>query len=404
VSIEEKLAALAAQQEADRPDEAQQAVPQTAPRSQEAPAPAPATRTPEPAAPVTDWGQQFSSRVEEDAPGAPAFVDEPSGGNLPALVDFGGAADSTDLAEEGFLGWLNSTFGFFHFPRTAAELERDGWKRDMNVKVHPAKSIAMVSGNGSTGKSAMTQLLGDTLTVNRAEKGVCAVDCDASSILARRMRPNNRETERRSVATFIRDVRAGLVESESAVGNYLVTNKEGFRVLPGVGYTGDAFLDPEDLPTVLDVLSVYQKLIFLDMPGAREAPIVDPTLGRADAMVLVADTNQSSLSSSYHMLQQINQNHEELRDNTIVLLNNRSGGRVTVDLDEATKTMCRLLGAQSPEGRVFTVGFDPHVAESGPIEIEKCTENTRRDFEEIAAALMNVVPVTAEPRFRSSRR
>lgn len=308
-------------------------------------------------------------------------------------------SDKKDLAEDGFLGWMNRVFGT-KFARTSDELDLDQWVSDINAGVRRPKVVAVVSPNGSTGKSSTTQILGSTLAHYRSSNsGVVGIDIDASSILATRMRPATSRREPQSVGSFARDVANGTVRTSPDVGSYLVSNSDRFSVLPGVGHTGHRNISTPELLTAVNKLAEFNDLIFLDFPGSREVPVAEDALMWADAMVFVVETNKTSLDSAYHMLSQLQHANPELLQHTIVLLNNRSGGRVLPDMDTAISQMRQRIGASENDPRVFQVAHDQHIYESGELERSKTSPATQRRYVEIAAALMCVLDLNEEPKF-----
>ncbi|MGP9760826.1 hypothetical protein [Corynebacterium sp. AOP12-C2-36] len=396
MNLEEKLAEASRRTQAAA-SSPQPRAPKTAPAAQSVVQDAPhrvaeSANQPEPA----PWPQ-----VESQPAGTPV---EKSSAAVRFAGDVAVAGGAKDLAEDGWLGWLNRVLPFLNISRTEAELERDGWLRDMNAVVHPTKVIGVVSPNGSTGKSSNTQLIGTTLSKSRAGKGVCAIDIDASSILATRMRPVTAQLNRESVDTFVDAIRRHEVNAQTTVDSFMVTNKQGFNVLPGVSYTGGDPLSADRLHDALTTLYDYQKLILLDFPGSREVPVAEEALGWLDAMVFVVETNATSLNSANHMLEQISRSHPDLLERTIILLNNRSGGAVLPDLEAARGRLGSLIHAGEGEGRIFRIDNDSHVYESGPLELEKCEEDTQRRFEEVSAALMRVLPLRGEPKFLGAHR
>lgn len=138
-----------------------------------------------------------------------------------------------DLAEEGLLGFFNRVF-HTKFARTESELDYDQWVSSINTILRYPKVVAVVSPNGSTGKSSTTQMLGSTIAHERTTgAGVVGVDIDASSILVTRMRPSTRQTQPHSVARFAADVKSGEVVNGPDVTSNLVSNDDRFGVLPG---------------------------------------------------------------------------------------------------------------------------------------------------------------------------
>lgn len=117
-------------------------------------------------------------------------------------------------------------------------------------------------------------------------------------------------------------------------------------------------------------------------------------------MVFVVDTNKTSLDSGYHMLKQLKSAGSHLLDHCIVILNNRSGGKILPDLNTAIATIRQHINAGEDDPRVFQVAHDSHIFESGELERVKTAPYTQRRFVEMSAALMEVLPADAEPRFR----
>lgn len=305
-----------------------------------------------------------------------------------------------DLAEHGFLGFLNRVF-HTQFARTAYEMDYDQWVSAINTILRYPKVVAVVSPNGSTGKSSTTQMLGSTIAHERTTgAGVVGVDIDASSILVTRMRPATRQSQRHSVAEFADSVKSGEITTGPDVSSSLVANEDRFGVLPGVGHTGDPNIGTDDLLVAVNKLAEFNDLILLDFPGSREVPVAEEALRWVDAMVFVVDTNKTSLDSGYHMLKQLKSAGSHLLDNCIVILNNRSGGKILPDLNTAIATIRQNINAGEDDPRVFQVAHDSHIYESGEMERSKTADYTQRRFVEMSAALMGVLPADSEPRFR----
>lgn len=331
---------------------------------------------------------------------APTYVGTP----LAEVVDFETVETTSakkDVSKQGFTGWMNRTFGT-SFAKTEAEAITERQIGTINSTVRYPQVIGMVGTKGGVGKTALTQVLGQTIARYRSSGGVVGIDSDRNSTLADRMEPNTPNPQLSSIKRLAHDRE---LTKASDVNAHLLVSDVGFAVLPGVEVTRDEEITEPELLASLDALTLTHTIMLLDFPGSSEVPVAQSALECIDTLVYVVELTSDSIKRAKRNLRDIAEVRPDLLAHATIILNHRTPVKVHVaDLDRHVSDIRNLArGGEGTGMHVYEVHFDPHVGEGGHVKLDKAETSTQDRFLEIASDIIDRLPKD-QPRFTYHQR
>ena len=363
-----------------------QPAPQTPHQAAPTPQPAPdAPAQPEPyrPQPLATGDNNYSASLVEYTSGSSERADDTY--SFPVGESMKTTRTDGRMSKEGWRGFLNN-FGL-SLSQSPREREWSEWISRINRPTRYPAIIGVVSAKGGQTKS--TTVINVASAIANERGGTVAVDTDASSTLVQRVSPVSGHTTTKSIAAFAMDDQ---INTNTDIAAYMNINEMGLHVLGGVALDSVVPVLTEDLAVraLLRLARTYS-FIFVDFPGAREAPIVDEMLPLCDALLLVTTPKPGALASAHHYLRDLSRRHPKLIATTMVLVAQTDTRNVIVDLDAEVAQFRRELEADG-KTRLYHVPFDEHLGDERPVDFDRVSDRARRQFTEIAADLVSMLP------------
>jgi MinD-like ATPase involved in chromosome partitioning or flagellar assembly len=263
-------------------------------------------------------------------------------------------------------------------PEQAAER---GLTDRVRAALGSAFPIAVLSLRGGVGKTTVVEALGSTFAEVRADR-VIAVDVDAGDLADR---------HGRRAALTMRDLVAGrAVIRYRDLRAYTHRNDSGLEVLglPEHGQT-DWRIKRDDVGNAFSKLRNHYSLVLFDCGTALDSPVNQAVLAESRALVVVTNNTLPAVSDTNATLEWLAHNGFRKLANSTVLVINRTEPDNTHAL--VIKEL-RRQSAQFPAERVVVLPFDRHVHECREILLARMSEQSRRRYLEMAAAVAGMFP------------
>jgi MinD-like ATPase involved in chromosome partitioning or flagellar assembly len=323
----------------------------------------------------------------EWAPDLAAAPAEQTRARIGALEDTNRSARigvRTEGPQQGWRAFVNR-FGL-NLAKGAAEIHYDKCVAQIQRTLRGPKTIAVLSGKGSGGKTTVTLNMGATMATHQRGLKIVAASIDPLGNIADRTRGVNSQPPR-SVMSLAADPN---LNRDSDVSSYLLTDKSGLRVLGASTADGAGFLTPEKLDRALSVLRDYFNITLIDFGLNIDSPVFHKGLAAADQLVLTAATTADSIDELHvlvNTLKRFGGKYIDLLHGAVVVFVQTRTGKTHVDVS-AERT--RIADAYSMP--VIAIPFDTHIAEGGPMSLDLVDRTTQLPHVWLAAEVMSKLP------------
>lgn len=292
----------------------------------------------------------------------------------------------TEAAQRGWRAKFNQLFGL-HLQKSEDELHYDAQVADIQRTLRASKRIAVISGKGGSGKTTVSLNLGSTIAKLNPGIRVGAMSIDPLGNITDRVWATNSRAAR-SVVSFTADDQ---LNSFSDVDHYMLNDKSGLRVLGASTADGAGFLKPGELERAQRVLAAHFNVTITDFGLNYDSEVYHRALAQSDQLVLVTSTLADSINTLGMLLNHLlglGGRYIELVQNAIVVFVQTRPGDTHIDLADARDKI-----ANERKLPVFTIPFDEHIAEGGPMSLDLLDEDTRLPFVWLAAEVMRKLPL-----------
>ncbi|KPG29253.1 MinD/ParA family protein [Mycobacteroides immunogenum] len=310
----------------------------------------------------------------------------------PAGPDDGNRSARLGVREEGpQQGWrmyLNKLPGVHlrkgddekNFDRRIAQIRR--------TLAHP-KTVAVLSGKGSAGKTITALNLGATVAKYQRGEKIVAASIDPLGNITDRTRGVN-DQKPRSVVSLAADTE--LRRDSAAVGSYLLTDSSGLRVLGSSSADGATFLTSENLEKAHSTLRDYFhfNLTVLDFGLNIDSSVYHTGLALADQLILVASTTADSIDELDKLIETLKRfggKYIDLVKNAVVVFVQTIPGKGHIDVNNERTRIVNTYKIP-----VVTIPWDAHISEGGPMSLELLDKQTQLRYVELAAEVMTKLP------------
>jgi MinD-like ATPase involved in chromosome partitioning or flagellar assembly len=155
----------------------------------------------------------------------------------------------------------------------------------------------------------------------------------------------------------------------------------------------DRHIEREDLLKAIAILQQHYAVVLMDCGTTLKSPVMDAVLRESRALVVVCSASIDAMKETEITLEQLRHNtFQHLLDSTVLVINHTQPGKPNVLIDRAVSHFARQL---RPE-RVIVLPFDRHVHDGREIVLELLSKKTKRRYLELAAALSDMFPHTAD--------
>lgn len=248
------------------------------------------------------------------------------------------------------------------------------------------KTIAVLSGKGSAGKTITTLNLGATVAKYQRGEKIVAASIDPLGNIADRTRGVN-DQKPRSVVSLAAD--PGL-QRDSEVGSYLLTDSSGLRVLGSSSADGATFLTPEALDKAHSKLRDYFNLTLLDFGLNIDSSVYHQGLALTDQLILVASTSADSIDELHKLIDALKRfggKYVDLVKNAVVVFVQTIPGKGHIDVNNERTRIVNTYKIP-----VVTIPWDAHISEGGPMSLDLLDRQTQLRYVELAAEVMAKLP------------
>lgn len=268
------------------------------------------------------------------------------------------------------------------------EQEYDHRVSQIQRTLRSSKTIGVLSGKGSSGKTSIALNMGATIASKQRGAKVVAMSIDPMGNISDRVLAVNNQAPQSVMALAAEP--DGELRRAPVVSTYLQTDRSGLRVLGASTCDGSQFLDPDSLLRVLGVIGDQFDLTVLDFGLNIDSPTYHAGLGAVDQLVLAASTTKDSIDELHVLIRTLKAfggSYLELLPNAVVVLSQTRPGKTNVDIAKERNSITSSYGMT-----VITVPFDAHASEGGPMSIELMDEETRLRYVWLAAEVMSRLP------------
>ncbi len=246
-----------------------------------------------------------------------------------------------------------------------------------------SKTIGVVSGKGSSGKTITTIGMGATMATHHRGLKIVAASIDPLGNLQDRTRGTNIQPARSVVSMALDENLA----RDSDVGSYLLTDTSGLRVLGSSSADQAVFLTPKHLDVAHRELHKYFDIELLDFGLNIDSAVYHKGLGLVDQLVIVASTSADSIDELHKLfatLKRFGGKYVDLVQNAVVVFVQTTPGKGHIDITAERDRV--VTNYKTP---VVTIPWDEHISEGGPMSLDLLDKDTRLPFVWLAAEVMN---------------
>ncbi len=247
--------------------------------------------------------------------------------------------------------------------------------------------IAILNLKGGVGKTVVCETLGSTFAAVRGDR-VIDVDLDlaAGNLIDRHGRQSSLSlldlAADKSVTRYL-DVRA-----------HTSMNASRLEVLAAPDYArADRVIERDDFLNAMAILRGHYSLVLMDCGTELNSPVMDAVLRESRALVAVCSASIDAMKETGVLLERLHHNgFQQLLESTVLAINHTEPGRPNILVDKAIEQFSRHV----PPERAIVLPFDPHVREGKEIILELLSAKSQRRYLEMAAALSDMFPRTAD--------
>jgi MinD-like ATPase involved in chromosome partitioning or flagellar assembly len=261
-----------------------------------------------------------------------------------------------------------------------AERARQQLRARVRRPLHAPYRVAVISTKGGVGKTTLAACIGFTMADIRGDQ-VSVIDANPDAgTLADRLTGNTSVTIR-----HLLDDLAG-VDTLTKVTSYMSLAGR-LKVLasdqdPAVSEA----LTAAEYEQVSVLLSKYFNLVLTDCGTGISHATMEPTLQRADTMVVVGSPTIDGASRAGHTLDWLESHGHEARARDAIIVLNCKDSSSDVDADRIAQHFRTRVRA------VVSLPKDPHLSAGGRIELDRLRSRTKDALAEIAAHIADQFP------------
>jgi MinD-like ATPase involved in chromosome partitioning or flagellar assembly len=268
------------------------------------------------------------------------------------------------------------------------EIEYDRRVAQIQRTLRESKVIGVLSGKGSSGKTAVASMIGSTMASKQRGAKVVAMSIDPLGNLSERVIALD-ESPPHSVMSLVAESDEELRRT-SVVGTYLQTDRSGLRTLGSSICDGADFLTPDGLDRALTVMGEKFDFTILDFGLNIDSPTYHAGLRAADQLVLAAATTSDSIDELHQLIKTLRAfggKYTELIPGAVVALSQTRPGKPNIDIATECDKIVNAYGTP-----VITIPFDAHISEGGPMGLHLMDEDTQVRYVWLASEVMSKLP------------
>jgi MinD-like ATPase involved in chromosome partitioning or flagellar assembly len=247
--------------------------------------------------------------------------------------------------------------------------------------------IAVLNLKGGVGKTVVCEALGSTFAKVRGDRVInMDLDPDGGNLIDRHGRQSSLSlldlASDTSVTRYL-DVRA-----------HTSMNASRLEVLASPDYARtDRHVERDDLLNAMTILREHYSLVLMDCGTTLKSPVMDAVLRESRALVIVSSASIDAMKETETTLERLRgSGFQHLLESTILAINHTEPGKPNVVVNKAVEQFSRQL---RPD-RVIVLPFDHHVHEGREIVLELLSRKSKRRYLQMAAALSEMFPRTAD--------
>lgn len=241
--------------------------------------------------------------------------------------------------------------------------------------------IAVLNFKGGVGKTAVVEALGSTFAHIRDDR-VLAVDLGGGDLADRH---GNRNPL--SLLDLVADAAAGRYVD---IGAYTWRNRAGLELLTCPDYAAsDGLVGRDDFVKAFSLLRRHYSVALIDCAYSLAHGAIEAVLRESRALVVVTSISAGAARKTGTTLKWLRASgHQRLGESAVLAINRIEG----VKPNTLAATELKRLASQFPPQRVVVLPFDRHVHEGRAISLERLSNQSRRRYLEMAAALASAFP------------
>jgi MinD-like ATPase involved in chromosome partitioning or flagellar assembly len=247
--------------------------------------------------------------------------------------------------------------------------------------------IAVLNLKGGVGKTVVCEALGSTFAKVRGDRVInMDLDTDCGNLIDRHGRQSSLSlldlASDTSVTRYL-DVRA-----------HTSMNAARLEVLAGPDYARtDRHVERDDLLDAMAILREHYSLVLMDCGTTLKSPVMETVLNESRALVIVTSASIDAMKETEATLERLrSSSFQHLLESAILVINHTEPGRPNILVNKAVEQ----FGRQLRPDRVIVLPFDSHVHEGREIVLELLSRKSRRRYLQMAAALSEMFPRTAD--------
>jgi MinD-like ATPase involved in chromosome partitioning or flagellar assembly len=152
-------------------------------------------------------------------------------------------------------------------------------------------------------------------------------------------------------------------------------------------------VERDDFLKAMAILKEHYSLVLMDCGTSLKTPVMDAVLRQSRALVVVCSASIDAMRETVTTIEWLRHNgFQHLLESTVLVVNHTEPGKPNVVVGKAVEQFSRQL----PPQRVIVLPFDPHVHEGKEIILELLSSKSRHRYLEMAAALSEMFPRTAD--------
>jgi MinD-like ATPase involved in chromosome partitioning or flagellar assembly len=247
--------------------------------------------------------------------------------------------------------------------------------------------IAVLNLKGGVGKTVVCEALGSTFAKVRGDRVInMDLDADCGNLIDRHGRQSSLsllDLASDTAVTRYLDVRA-----------HTSMNAVRLEVLAGPDYARtDRHVERDDLLNAMTILREHYSLVLMDCGTTLKSPVMETVLNESRALVIVTSASIDAMKETEATLERLrSSSFQHLLESAILVINHTEPGKPNILVNKAVEQ----FGRQLRPDRVIVLPFDSHVHEGREIVLELLSRKSQRRYLQMAAALSEMFPRTAD--------
>jgi chromosome partitioning protein len=250
----------------------------------------------------------------------------------------------------------------------------------VRASVGSAFPIAVLSLKGGVGKTAVVEALGSTFAEARSDR-VIAVDVDAGDL-------GDRHGSRNPLSMV--DLLTDRVTRYPDVRAHTCRNRSGLEVLglPDYAHT-DWLVERDDVVKAFSILRNHYGVVLMDCSKTLKSALMKAVLLESRAVVVVTNASVDAIKKTRTTFEWLaNNGYHKRIESTVLAINHTERARPSTLVTSGLKQLSEQFTPQ----RVVVLPFDRHVHEGKEIALDRLSNQSRRHYLEMAAALADMFP------------